>query len=63
MFTAESVDDTVGRLRAKGAELVGEAAQYEDKYRLSKTTPVTIFCATDVLTRPLGERLQPHASS
>ena len=34
MFTVESVDDTVARLRAGGAELVGEVAQYEDKYRL-----------------------------
>ena len=34
MFTVESVDDTVARLRANGAELVGEVAEYEDKYRL-----------------------------
>jgi catechol 2,3-dioxygenase-like lactoylglutathione lyase family enzyme len=34
MFTVESVDDTVARLRANGAELVGEVVQYEDKYRL-----------------------------
>jgi catechol 2,3-dioxygenase-like lactoylglutathione lyase family enzyme len=34
MFTVESVDDTVARLRATGAELVGEVVQYEDKYRL-----------------------------
>jgi hypothetical protein len=34
MFTVESVDDTVARLRPHGAELVGEVAQYEDKYRL-----------------------------
>ena len=34
MFAVESVDDTVARLRAKGAELVGEVAQYEEKYRL-----------------------------
>ena len=34
MFTVESVDDTVARLRASGAELIGEVAQYEDKYRL-----------------------------
>ena len=34
MFTVESVDDTVARLRADGAELLGEVAQYEDKYRL-----------------------------
>jgi catechol 2,3-dioxygenase-like lactoylglutathione lyase family enzyme len=34
MFTVESVDDTLARLRAIGAELVGEVAQYEDMYRL-----------------------------
>jgi catechol 2,3-dioxygenase-like lactoylglutathione lyase family enzyme len=34
MFTVESVDDTVARLRAHGAELIGEVTQYEDKYRL-----------------------------
>jgi catechol 2,3-dioxygenase-like lactoylglutathione lyase family enzyme len=34
MFTVESVDDTVARLRAHGGELLGEVAQYEDKYRL-----------------------------
>ena len=34
MFTVENLDDTVARLRANGAELVGEVAQYEDMYRL-----------------------------
>jgi catechol 2,3-dioxygenase-like lactoylglutathione lyase family enzyme len=34
MFTVENVDDTVARLRANGAELVGEVAQYENMYRL-----------------------------
>ena len=34
MFTVDSVDDTVARLRATGAELIGEVAQYEDLYRL-----------------------------
>jgi catechol 2,3-dioxygenase-like lactoylglutathione lyase family enzyme len=34
MFTVESVDDTVARMRAHGAELVGEVARYEDLYRL-----------------------------
>lgn len=34
MFTVENVDDAVARLRALGAELIGEVAQYEDKYRL-----------------------------
>ena len=34
MFTVESVDDTVARLIAHGAELIGEVVQYEDKYKL-----------------------------
>ena len=34
MFTVDSVDDTVARLRATGAELIREVAQYEDKYKL-----------------------------
>jgi catechol 2,3-dioxygenase-like lactoylglutathione lyase family enzyme len=34
MFTVDNLDDTVARLRASGAELVGEVAQYEDKYKL-----------------------------
>ncbi len=34
MFTVESLDDTVARLREGGAELVGEVVQYEDLYRL-----------------------------
>jgi catechol 2,3-dioxygenase-like lactoylglutathione lyase family enzyme len=34
MFAVEDLDDTVARLRAHGAEPVGEVVQYEDKYRL-----------------------------
>ena len=34
MFAVDDVDATVARLRAHGAELVGEVAQYEDSYRL-----------------------------
>ena len=35
MFTVESVDETVARMRAHfGAELVGEVARYENSYRL-----------------------------
>lgn len=34
MFAVEDLDDTVVRLRAHGAELIGEAVQYEDQYRL-----------------------------
>jgi catechol 2,3-dioxygenase-like lactoylglutathione lyase family enzyme len=34
MFTVESVDDTVAALRAEGADLIGQVAQYKDQYRL-----------------------------
>src|SRR4051794_39197861 len=34
MFTVEDIDDVVARLQKRGAELVGEIAQYEDIYRL-----------------------------
>ncbi|WP_027055148.1 VOC family protein [Mesorhizobium erdmanii] len=34
MFTVDNVDDTLERLRTRGAELVGEVVQYKDVYRL-----------------------------
>jgi len=34
MFAVDDIDDVVARLRGHGAELVGEVAQYEDKYKL-----------------------------
>jgi catechol 2,3-dioxygenase-like lactoylglutathione lyase family enzyme len=34
MFAVDDIDDTVARLCTRGAELVGEIAQYEDSYRL-----------------------------
>jgi catechol 2,3-dioxygenase-like lactoylglutathione lyase family enzyme len=34
MFAVDDIDDVLSRLRIHGAELVGEVAQYEDKYRL-----------------------------
>ena len=34
MFAVDDIDDVVARLRGHGAELVGEIAQYEDRYRL-----------------------------
>jgi len=33
-FAVEDIDDVLARLRAHGAELVGELEQYEDMYRL-----------------------------
>ena len=34
MFAVDDIEDVVARLRAHGAELVGEVVQYEDTYRL-----------------------------
>ena len=34
MFAVDDIDAVVAGLRARGAELVGEVAQYEDSYRL-----------------------------
>lgn len=34
MFAVKDIEQVLGRLRAHGAELVGEVADYEDKYRL-----------------------------
>jgi hypothetical protein len=57
MFTVESVDDTVARLRANDVELVGEVAQYEDMYRLCYVRgPAGVIVA-------LAEELRPVASS
>jgi predicted enzyme related to lactoylglutathione lyase len=34
MFTVEDIDDTLVRLRKRGAKLVGEVVQYANMYRL-----------------------------
>src|SRR6201987_4241873 len=34
MFAGDDLDETLGRLRKLGAQLVGEVVQYEDMYRL-----------------------------
>jgi predicted enzyme related to lactoylglutathione lyase len=34
MFDVEDIEDVLTRLRAHGAELLGEVAQYKDIYRL-----------------------------
>ncbi|HEY2038929.1 MAG TPA: VOC family protein [Edaphobacter sp.] len=34
MFAVDDVDETLGRLRKHGAQLVGEVVQYQDSYRL-----------------------------
>ena len=34
MFTVDDIDDTLERLRKRGAELAGEVVRYQDVYRL-----------------------------
>ncbi|MGO4502480.1 MULTISPECIES: VOC family protein [unclassified Dyella] len=34
MFTVDDVDETLERLRKRGAQLVGDVVQYKDAYRL-----------------------------
>jgi catechol 2,3-dioxygenase-like lactoylglutathione lyase family enzyme len=34
MFTVDDIDETLERLRNRGAQLVGEVVQYEESYRL-----------------------------
>src|SRR6201996_7091560 len=34
MFAVDDIDDTVERLRKRGAQLVGQVVQYKDAYRL-----------------------------
>ena len=34
MFAVDDIEDVLARLRAHGAGLVGEVAQYENRYRL-----------------------------
>ena len=34
MFTVDDIDETLARLRTRGAQLVGEVVQYQDTYRL-----------------------------
>src|SRR3954469_24916173 len=34
MFTVDDIDETLARLRQRGAQLVGDVVQYEDAYRL-----------------------------
>jgi catechol 2,3-dioxygenase-like lactoylglutathione lyase family enzyme len=52
MFAVEDIEDVLARLRALGAELIGEVTQYEDEYRLCYLRgPEGIIVA---LAEPLG---------
>jgi predicted enzyme related to lactoylglutathione lyase len=34
MFTVDDIDETLARLRKRGAQLVGDVVQYQEAYRL-----------------------------
>jgi catechol 2,3-dioxygenase-like lactoylglutathione lyase family enzyme len=54
MFAVENLDDTLDRLAKRGAELVGEVAQYQELYRLCYLRgPEGILIA---LAQQLGEQ-------
>src|SRR5213075_335596 len=54
MFTVEDIDDTLARLRKRGAQLVSEVVQYEDAYRLC------YIRGPEGLLIGLAEELQPR---
>ncbi|HWR15629.1 MAG TPA: VOC family protein [Terriglobales bacterium] len=56
MFTVESVDDTVARLRPHGGELIGEIVQYKGLYRLCYMrgpAGIIVSLAEELFKKPL----------
>jgi predicted enzyme related to lactoylglutathione lyase len=43
MFAVDDIDETLKRLRKRGAQLVGEVVQYKDAYRLRYTAALKGF--------------------
>ncbi|HEY2090494.1 MAG TPA: VOC family protein [Thermoanaerobaculia bacterium] len=54
MFTVDDIDETLARLRKRGAQLVGEVVQYEEAYRLC------YIRGPEGLLIGLAEELQPR---
>src|SRR4051812_47291415 len=62
MFAVDDIDDVVARLRAHGAELLGEVAQYEDSYRLCYVrgpAGIIVALAEQLSKRPVAADLRP----
>jgi catechol 2,3-dioxygenase-like lactoylglutathione lyase family enzyme len=55
MFTVDDIDETLARLRRRGAKLVGEVVQYEEAYRLC------YIRGPEGLLIGLAEELKPKA--
>jgi hypothetical protein len=45
MFAVDDIDETLGRLRKRGAQLVGDVVRYQDSYRLCYQHAVDEFVA------------------
>jgi catechol 2,3-dioxygenase-like lactoylglutathione lyase family enzyme len=61
MFTVEDIDDTLARLRKRGAELVGQVVQYQDVYRLCyiRGPEGILLGLAQELGRPARRRARP----
>ena len=57
MFTVDDIDETLARLRQRGAQLVGELVQYKDVYRLC------YIRGPEGILVGLAEELRPSASA
>jgi len=57
-FAVQGIDDVLDRLRAHGAELVGELEQYENSYRICyvRGPEGIIIELAEQIERPVGER-------
>ena len=55
MFTVDDIDETLARLRGRGAQLVGDVVQYEEAYRLC------YIRGPEGLLIGLAEELRPSA--
>ena len=56
MFAVDDIDDTLARLRKRGAEVVGRVVQYQDSYRLC------YIRGPEGILIGLAQELRPHAS-
>ena len=63
MFTVDDIDETLARLRSRGAQLVGEVVQYQDTYRLCyiRGPEGLLIGLAEELKRPAAKSVYPSA--
>jgi catechol 2,3-dioxygenase-like lactoylglutathione lyase family enzyme len=62
MFAVEDIDETLQRLRKRGAQLVGEVVQYKDAYRLCYIRGLKGF-SSDSPKNPAERNTKPTTKS